>query len=152
MTMKINVSIGTLYYKLHLRHNIILSLILIRLSHTIFCQLSRLHSSLDYVLLCARLINSILNPNSTYLFQKKALSLKIISVCLYVVDRSTNKYCDRSTIWELGSHLHYCYGRRAIYDILSTTLKVLVIQRKKLLFNSACQRVQFHNSVTTTKE
>ena len=67
-------------YKLHLRNNIILSLILIRLSHTMFCQLSRLHFYLAYVLFCAHLINSILYPSSTYLFQQNALSLKIISV------------------------------------------------------------------------
>ena len=65
-------------YKLHLRNNIILSLILIRLSHTMFCQLSRFHSSLAYVLFCARLINSILNPNSTYLFQKKHCHWKLL--------------------------------------------------------------------------
>ena len=134
MTMKINVSIGTLYYKLHLRHNIILSLILIRLSHTIFCQLSRLHSHLDYVLFCARLISSILNPNSTYLFKKKALSLKIIGEFLYVVDRSTNKYCHRSTILDPI----FIIATVGEPSTISCQLKgrYLFIQMKNLLFNS----------------
>ena len=65
-------------YKLHLRNNIILSLILIRLSHTMFCQLSRFPFYLAYVLFCAHLINSILYPSSTYLYQKKHCHWKLL--------------------------------------------------------------------------